>query len=158
MRHRISTYTIDGQDIVLGLEFDDLTLADIRLIVNETQKKVLCSSMQKDKGITLNGTHIVIPADLCTLAVGDTLTIEVDTGDTLGDVVADLTDNATTNKQAILDALPTDYATEANATTNTATITTAIGTTQTALETHITNEIASFDSALQDILNQTATL
>lgn len=99
MRTRIEvTFTAGTRSIDTGIT--DLTIEDIRLIVNETQKKVLCSSMQKDlitsvtngvvtyvesyQKVMPNGTvqTVVIPV----LAQGDKITFEIDRGTSAEDI------------------------------------------------------------------------
>lgn len=76
MRYRITDYNINGQTIVLP---DEVTIEDIRLIVNETKKKVICSSMQKSN-VEVNSNFIEVPIDICMLQSTDQLTIEIDKG------------------------------------------------------------------------------
>lgn len=82
MRYRVTDYTIDRQTIVLP---DEVTIEDIRLVVNETQKKVICSSMQKNN-VHVEGVTIDIPSSVCIMQSGDQLTIEIDKGDNLADI------------------------------------------------------------------------
>jgi hypothetical protein len=77
MRYRVAEYTISGQTIALPSE---VTIEDIRLIVNETQKKVICSSMQKSN-VEVNGNTITVSFDICVLQPTDKLTIEIDKGE-----------------------------------------------------------------------------
>lgn len=76
-----STNTIEVRGLLLNID-------DIRLIVDETQKIVLCSSMQKDlvqnidHDPTLIKTRITFATSLITLASGDKITFEVDLGET----------------------------------------------------------------------------
>ncbi len=93
MRTRINvTFEAGTRSISTGIE--DLSIEDIRLIVNETQKEPICSSMRKDliasisngvvtyvesyQKVMPNGTvqTIVIPV----LAAGDHITFEIDQG------------------------------------------------------------------------------
>lgn len=83
MRYRVTDYTIDGQNIVLPIS--EVTIEDIRLVVNETQKKVICSSMQKSNVIVADNT-ITIPTSICTMQQDDKLTIEIDKGDSLAEL------------------------------------------------------------------------
>lgn len=75
-----STNTIEVRGLLLNID-------DIRLIVDETQKIVLCSSMQKDlvqnidHDPTLIKTRITFATSLITLASGDKITFEVDLGE-----------------------------------------------------------------------------
>ena len=96
MRTRINvTFEAGTRSISTGIE--DLSIEDIRLIVNETQKEPICSSMRKDliasisngvvtyvesyQKVTPNGTvqTIVIPV----LAAGDHITFEIDRGNVI---------------------------------------------------------------------------
>ncbi len=91
MRYRLNEYTIVGDTIEL---YTDVTIEDIRLIVNETQGVVICSSMQKSNitNITTRDTGfstITIPTSVCELAEGDKLTIEIDKGDSIDTIKGD---------------------------------------------------------------------
>ena len=77
MRYRVTDYTIDGQNIVLPIS--EVTIEDIRLIMNETQKKVICSSMLKSN-VEVSGNTIEVHTNICTLQPTDQLTIEIDKG------------------------------------------------------------------------------
>lgn len=105
MRYRIKDYTIykpAGDVQLIIFEPKDLTIEDIRLIVNETKNTVICSSMQKSNVIVAatqdHRTTVTVPKSVCVLDTTDQLTIEIDNGETL--------------------AIPTDYAKENNATNN----------------------------------------
>lgn len=93
MRTRINvTFEAGTRSISTGIE--NLSIDDIRLIINETQKEPICSSMRKDliasisngvvtyvesyQKVMPNGTvqTIVIPV----LAAGDKITFEIDQG------------------------------------------------------------------------------
>lgn len=91
MRTRIPvTFTAGTRSISTGVT--DLTIEDIRLIVNETQMEVLCSSMQKplitsvtNGVVTYVTSYQVINDDGTTttvtippLATGDKITFEID--------------------------------------------------------------------------------
>lgn len=76
MRYRVTEYKIEGQTIVLP---EQITIEDLRLIVNETQKKVICSSMQKDN-VDVQSDNITVSSSICTLQPSDQLTIEIDKG------------------------------------------------------------------------------
>ena len=80
MRNRIIDYTFaaGGRSITLT-KFDAVTVPDLRLIVNETQRVVICSSMLK-ANVTCSGNVITYDDALPPLQAGDQLTIEVDTG------------------------------------------------------------------------------
>ena len=58
----------------------DMTVENIRLIVNETQKVVICSSMQKDNIVSVSGGVITYADTLPVIADGDKFTIECDFG------------------------------------------------------------------------------
>ena len=65
------------------------TIEDLRLIFNETQKKLICSTANKDL-VTLRqqdgSTVVVVPSSVCTLNETDLLTIKCDYGDNLSSV------------------------------------------------------------------------
>lgn len=82
MRYRIKDYRIEGQSIVLPKQ---ITIEDLRLVVNETQKQVICSSMQKNN-VEVQSDNILVPTSVCTLHPTDLLTIEIDDGDNLSSV------------------------------------------------------------------------
>lgn len=85
MRHLIDTYTFEAGTRTIQLPDPDLFgavgIENIRLIVNETQKKVLCSSMQKDLITDITDNAITYASSLPALASDDKLTIELDMGD-----------------------------------------------------------------------------
>lgn len=85
MRYRVTEYDIEGQTIVLP---DEVTIEDIRLVVNETQKKVICSSMQKNN-VHVEGATIEVPLSICILQSTDQLTIEIDKGDSVTTIKGD---------------------------------------------------------------------
>ena len=58
----------------------DMTVENIRLIVNETQKVVICSSMQKDNIVNVSGGVITYADTMPVIADGDKFTIECDFG------------------------------------------------------------------------------
>ena len=71
------TYTAGTRDVTVA--GDSFTAENVRLIVNETQKKILCSSMQKDF-ISVANNVITYSGTLPALVAGDVLTIEIDYG------------------------------------------------------------------------------
>ena len=77
MRTRIDKYTIVGERQI-KLE-TPITIEDIRLIINETKKIVIVSSMQKDN-ITIEDNVITYTDALPISEVGDYFTIEIDKG------------------------------------------------------------------------------
>lgn len=70
---------VNGTRTITVANNDAFTAADVRLIVNETQKKVYTSSMQKDN-ITVAGSEITFSDTFPVLATNDVLTIEIDFG------------------------------------------------------------------------------
>lgn len=82
MRYRVTEYEIEEQTIVIP---EQITIEDLRLIVNETQKKVICSSMQKDN-VYVQSDSISVNPSICELQSTDELTIEIDKGDGLANV------------------------------------------------------------------------
>lgn len=83
MRTRVKDYTIRYNSIMIG---EDVTIEDIRLIVNETQGVVICSSMQKDNVLVRANGTIDVKTSVCVLNADDQLTIEIDKGDSLEEV------------------------------------------------------------------------
>lgn len=89
MRYRVKEYTIGGDtDFFIS---GKIGVEDIRLIINETQKKVICSSMQKnnvscDYAEEMGVTFISFSSSICQLQPTDKLTIEIDKGDTIASV------------------------------------------------------------------------
>jgi hypothetical protein len=82
MRRRVNC-TIDATNNTI-IVAEPITIDDIRLIVDETQVKVICSSMQKSNiGVTTdtNAATIAVPTSICTLAADDHITFEIDTTD-----------------------------------------------------------------------------
>ena len=81
MEYRIKDYTIKGQRILLPKQ---TSIEDLRLIFNETQKKLICSTATKDN-VTLvqreGGTLVEVPTSVCSLNSTDLLTIKCDYGD-----------------------------------------------------------------------------
>lgn len=100
MRYRVNDYTIDEQNNIV-LPISGVTIEDIRLIVNETQKKVICSSMQKSN-VGVNGNLIEVPIDICMLRSGDQLTIEIDRGDNIYDIIDQIDDDISLQLKQIL--------------------------------------------------------
>ena len=103
MRYRIKDYTISGQTITIQGEFD---IEDIRLIVDETQKEILCSSTDKNlDGVVydsgLDATIITIPLSICRLVNTDKLTIEVDCGDSPVDLARQGSNVEATNSKIL---------------------------------------------------------
>jgi hypothetical protein len=86
MEYRIKDYTIKGQRILLSRQ---TSIEDLRLIFNETQKKLICSTATKDN-VSLaqgeGGTLVEVPASVCSLNSTDLLTIKCDYGDNLEEV------------------------------------------------------------------------
>lgn len=93
MRYRVTEYKIEEQTIVLP---EQITIEDLRLIVNETQKKVICSSMQKDN-VYVQSDNITVSSSICKLQPTDQLTIEIDKGDSLAELAKQGDDQGATN-------------------------------------------------------------
>ena len=79
MRTLVTDYTYAAGTRDVTVAGDSFTAENVRLIVNETQKKILCSSMQKDL-ISVANNVITYSGTLPTLTAGDVLTIEIDYG------------------------------------------------------------------------------
>ena len=105
MRYRIKNYTISGNnDFTIQGRVD---IEDLRLIINETQKKVICSSMNKSNVVCqytedTDSTIISFDASLCELTPTDQLTIEVDKGDTIQDMVNTIDEDISLQLKQIL--------------------------------------------------------
>ena len=92
MEYRIKDYQVSGNSIVLPRE---TSIEDIRLIYNETQKVLICSTAKKENlsglGVLVvnnfnNTTTINVPTSICVLEPNDLLTIKCDYGDNLSSV------------------------------------------------------------------------
>lgn len=91
METRIKDYQISGNTITLPRKTG---IEDIRLIYNETQKVLICSTAKKDNlsglGIFVSApdgsTLIKVPTSVCVLQPIDKLTIKCDYGDDLSSV------------------------------------------------------------------------
>jgi hypothetical protein len=84
MRYRIKEYNI-GSDTDFSIA-GKVSIEDIRLIVNETQKRVICSSMNKSNVACnyvedVDVTFITFDNSICELQPTDQLTIEIDKGE-----------------------------------------------------------------------------
>lgn len=89
MEYRIKDYTIKGQRILLPKQ---TSIEDLRLIFNETQKKIICSTATKDN-VSLaqgeGGTLVEVPTSVCVLNSTDLLTIKCDYGESVDDIVGE---------------------------------------------------------------------
>ena len=104
MRYRISNYTINGQVINLYKEDGsdlNVTIEDIRLVINETKNKVICSSMQKGN-VTIDNNSITVHEGVCVLEDNDQLTIEIDQGDNIYDIIYQIDDDVSLQLKQIL--------------------------------------------------------
>ena len=79
MRNLTKDYTYTAGTRSITVAGEAFTVENIRLIVNETQKVVICSSMQKDN-VSVTGNVITYSSSLPALQAGDKLTIELDNG------------------------------------------------------------------------------
>lgn len=100
MEYRIKDYQISGNSIVLPRETG---IEDIRLIYNETQKVLICSTAKKENlsglGVIIvnqfnNTTTINVPTSICVLNEDDQLTIKCDYGDDLSSVASKVEEEA----------------------------------------------------------------
>lgn len=82
MRQLIRTYEITGEHEIT-IQDVEFTENDIRLIVNETQGKVLAASVQKSNVVSVVDGVITLSSSTPSLVSTDTLTIEIDV-DTIG--------------------------------------------------------------------------
>lgn len=82
MRTRINDYSIiEGRQI--DSKIPNLTIEDIRLIVNETKKIVIASSMQKDNIVDIDNGIITYKDTITESSADDQMTIEIDKGDSI---------------------------------------------------------------------------
>lgn len=82
MRTRINDYSIiEGRQI--DSKIPNLTIEDIRLIVNETKKIVIASSMQKDNIVDIDNGIITYRDTIPESSADDQMTIEIDKGDSI---------------------------------------------------------------------------
>lgn len=82
MRTRINDYSIiEGRQI--DSKIPNLTIEDIRLIVNETKKIVIASSMQKDNIVDIDNGIITYKDTIQESSADDQMTIEIDKGDSI---------------------------------------------------------------------------
>ena len=82
MRTRINDYSIiEGRQI--DSKIHNLTIEDIRLIVNETKKIVIASSMQKDNIVDIDNGIITYKDTIPESSTDDQMTIEIDKGDSI---------------------------------------------------------------------------
>lgn len=81
MRTRINniTFTPGTRSITTGIT--DLTIDDIRLFINESQMKVICSSMQKGNIDSISSGVVTYKDTFPVLVLGDHITFEIDKGD-----------------------------------------------------------------------------
>lgn len=102
MEYRIKDYTIKGQRILLPRQ---TSIEDLRLIFNETQKKLICSTATKGN-VSLTqgegGTIVEVPTSVCVLNSTDLLTIKCDYGESVDDIVGE---NKEATNSAILEEL-----------------------------------------------------
>ena len=80
MRNLTTNYSFTAGTRAITVAGEPFTVENIRLIVNETQKVVLCSSMQKDLIVSVVDNVITYSNSLPALVAGDKLTIELDNG------------------------------------------------------------------------------
>lgn len=105
MRYRIKNYTISGaSDFTIK---GKVNVEDLRLIINETQKKIICSSMNKSNVNCrylehVDSTNIFFDESICQLQPKDQLTIEVDQGDNIQDIVEQIDEDVAFQLKQIL--------------------------------------------------------
>ena len=105
MRTLIKDYTFTaGTRSIDCSSCNPFDIENIRLIVNETQKVVLCSSMQKNLIVSIIDGVITYVGTLPVLAGGDKLTIEIDKGENYPNSIAVLSEIVEA-KKGIADAI-----------------------------------------------------
>lgn len=152
MRRRLNKYTINTVNNSIILE-ESVMLEDVRLIVDETQHKIICSSMQKNNVVVeINGTKTTIPTPVnissdgktitidtrvCTLVSGDAITFEIDKADKISDATSSIqgTDVTATNTKIVSDI--SNLSTKVG--DSETTINTSISTSETNVKTAITD-------------------
>ena len=93
MRTLIKGYTFTaGTRSIDCSNCNPFDIENIRLIVNETQKVVICSSMQKDLIVSIIDGVITYAETLPALAEDDKLTIEIDKGENYPNSIAVLSE------------------------------------------------------------------
>ncbi len=106
MRRRIDiteTMEVEGRGVLLYVS-EVIDIEDVRLIVDETQKKVICSSMQKDN-VTIESTaknSIILVPSKFGASKDDVFTVEIDTADKLSDVTSSINTAITSAQSALL--------------------------------------------------------
>ena len=113
MRTRINniTFTPGTRSITTGIT--DLTIDDIRLFINESQMKVICSSMQKDNIVSISSGVVTYKDTFPVLAVGDHITFVIDKGDDVAKKTDIPSVASIQNGLAKTTDIPNDYALEA---------------------------------------------
>lgn len=95
MERVYTNYWASGHQVVLlnvPEKFSAITVENVRVIINETQKKVLASSMKKANIITVvygsadRRVSITLDDNTPSITLGDKLTIKIDMGDDLRDM------------------------------------------------------------------------
>lgn len=95
MERVYTNYWASGQQVVLldvPEKFSAITVENVRVIINETQKKVLASSMKKANISNVvysssdNRVAITLDDSTPSITLGDKLTIKIDMGDDLRDM------------------------------------------------------------------------
>lgn len=81
MRTRINNITFTPGTRSINTGITDLTVDDVRLFINESQMKVICSSMQKNNIDSIVSGVVTYKNTIPVLASGDHITFEVDLGD-----------------------------------------------------------------------------
>ncbi len=164
MRRRINIQSATAADNGLLLSLSEaIGIEDIRLIVDETKKAVICSSMQKDN-VEVTGSTILIPTKFGASA-SDTFTVEIDTTDKPADITDSVNKKVaaehTTTRTAIADAkttLETDIAATQTAITNAhATTDTAIAATKTVCENGFSATASAIANAQTALLGEDTT-
>jgi hypothetical protein len=93
MRTLIKGYTFTaGTRSIDCSNCNSFDIENIRLIVNETQKVIICSSMQKDLIVSIIEGVITYAETLPLLSDGDKLTIEIDKGENYPNSIAVLSE------------------------------------------------------------------
>lgn len=102
MRTRITIQGFEPNTRSIDSGIEDLTIEDIRLIINETQKVVICSSMQKDNVVLITNGTVTYDESLPVLNTNDQITFEIDICDTIEDAIQQYDENIAAQLRTII--------------------------------------------------------
>ena len=103
MRTRINNITFTPGTRSINTGITDLTVDDVRLFINESQMKVICSSMQKSNIDSIVSGVVTYKNTFPVLASGDHITFEVDLGDNVAKQGTNSSATLTATQAALID-------------------------------------------------------